>query len=76
MPAAKGATDMSLEETDRENALYALAQKLSFRVERDGGRFTLTRTLDVSRPVREKNLTLTEAEKLLETWKLRGAHGG
>jgi hypothetical protein len=49
---------MSLEKTDRENALYALAKQLSFRVDRDGGRFTLTRTIDVSRPVREKNLTL------------------
>jgi hypothetical protein len=66
----------SLEEADREAALYTLAARLQFKVERDGGRFTLTRTAGVSRPVREKNLTLTEAEKLLETWKLRGPHGG
>ena len=66
----------SLDETDREAALYALAAQLQFKVQRDGGRFTLSRTADVSQPVREKNLTLTEAEKLLETWKLRGPHGG
>jgi hypothetical protein len=66
----------SLDEADRETALYALAAQLQFKVKRDGGRFTLTRTADVSRPVHEKNLTLTEAEKLLETWKLRGPHGG
>ena len=66
----------SLDEADREKALYARAAQLQFKVERDGGRFTLTRTADVSRPERAKNLTLTEAEKLLETWKLRGAHGG
>jgi hypothetical protein len=67
---------MSLEEADRETVLYVLAARLQFRVAKDGGRFTLTRTADVARPERESNLTLTEAEKLLETWKLRGPHGG
>ena len=67
---------MSLEEADRETALYTLASRLEFRVTKDGGRFTLTRTAGVSQPVRESNLTLTEAEKLLDTWKLRGPHGG
>jgi hypothetical protein len=67
---------MSLEEADRESALYALATRLQFRVTKDAGRFSLVRTADVARPVRESNLTLTEAEKLLETWKLRGPHGG
>jgi hypothetical protein len=67
---------MSLDEADRESALYTLAAKLQFRVAKDGGRFTLTRTAGLSRPERESNLTLTEAEKLLETWKLRGPHGG
>ena len=66
----------SLEEADREHALYALARQLLFKVTHDGGRYTLSRTADVARPVRETNLTLTEAEKLLETWKLRGPHGG
>ena len=58
----------SLDEADREAALRTLARQLQFKVERSGGRFTLTRTADVSRPVREGNLTLTEAEKLLDTW--------
>ena len=40
------------------------------------GSFTLTRTIDVSRPAREENLTLDEARDLLETWKLRGLGGG
>jgi hypothetical protein len=39
----------SLEEADREAALYTLAARLQFKVERDGGRFTLTRTAGVSR---------------------------
>ena len=67
---------MSLEEADRETALYALARQLQFKVQKSGGRFTLIRSADVSRPVRGSNLTLTEAEKLLETWKLRGPNGG
>jgi hypothetical protein len=40
-----------------------------------GERLTLTRTADVA-PVREQGLTLAEAEKLRETWKSRGPHGG
>ena len=66
----------SLDEADREMELRTLAERLQFKVEKSGGRYTLTRTADVSRPAREKNLTLTEAEKLLETWKLRGLQGG
>jgi hypothetical protein len=49
-----------------------LAQQLMFKVEKTDGLFTLIRTADVSRPVNEKDLTLQEAEDLLETWKLRG----
>ena len=41
-----------------------------------GQRFTLKRTTDVPKPVCEKGLTLTEAEQLLQRWKLRGFHGG
>ena len=46
------------------------------RVEEEGGRFTLTRTVDVPEPVRHEALSLEEAEELLNTWKLRGPHGG
>jgi hypothetical protein len=56
--------------------LRVLAERLQFSVEKAGDRFRLTRTAEVSRPVCEDGLTLTEAEELLETWKLRGAHGG
>ena len=42
------------------------------RSKRWTGDITLIRTADVSRPVNEKDLTLKEAEELLETWKLRG----
>jgi hypothetical protein len=61
---------------ERVANLRMLADKLSFSVEKTGERFTLTRTADVSRPVCERDLTLKEAEQLLETWKLRGPHGG
>jgi hypothetical protein len=61
---------------DREARLRVLAEKLLFSVEQSADRFTLTRTADVSRPVRVSDLTIDEAEQLLETWKLRGPHGG
>ena len=57
---------------EREIRMRDLAQRLLFKVEKTDGRFTLIRTSDVSRPVNEKDLTLKEAEELLETWKLRG----
>ena len=57
---------------EREFRMRDLAQRLLFKVEKTDGRFTLIRTSDVSRPVNEKDLTLKEAEELLETWKLRG----
>ncbi|HWV55107.1 hypothetical protein [Pseudorhodoplanes sp.] len=61
---------------DREAHLRTLAERLMFSVEQTGDRFTFTRTADVSRPVREAGLTIDQAEELLETWKLRGPHGG
>lgn len=60
----------------REAHLRELADKLLFTVEKSGERFTLTRTAEVSRPVRHAGLTMHEAEELLTTWKLRGLQGG
>ena len=61
---------------DTISQLRELAERLEFQVEQRGDRFTLTRTADVSRPVVEEGLTLSEAEELLERWKLRGLGGG
>jgi hypothetical protein len=61
---------------EREAHLRKLAGQLLFSVEKNGERFTLTRTADVEQNVRIKDLTIAEAEELLETWKLRGPHGG
>jgi len=61
---------------EREADMRALAEKLQFTVEKTGGGFILTRTADLSRPEREENLTLSQAEELLSTWKLRGLGGG
>jgi hypothetical protein len=61
---------------EREADMRALAEKLQFTVEKTGGGFALTRTADLSRPEREENLTLSQAEELLSTWKLRGLGGG
>jgi hypothetical protein len=57
---------------ERERHLRALADKLLFTVEKRGRGFTLSRTADVSRPIRREGLSLDEAEELLTTWKLRG----
>ena len=62
--------------SEREARLLALARQLQFTVRKSGDRFTLTRTAEVSRPVSERGLSLQEAEDLLQTWKLRGFHGG
>lgn len=61
---------------EREAHLCALADQLLFKVERSGERFTLTRTADVSKPVRHERLTIDQAEELLGNWKLRGLGGG
>jgi hypothetical protein len=61
---------------DREAHLRALAERMQFRMEKAGERFTLTRTLDLPRPERESDLTLDEVQELLDTWKLRGLSGG
>jgi hypothetical protein len=60
---------------EREAHLRMLAHQLFFVVKKTGQRFTLKRTTDVSKPVCEQGLTLTEAEQLLQKWKLRGFHG-
>jgi hypothetical protein len=60
----------------REQRLRALTHQFLFSVERAGKRSTLTRTADVSKPVRHKALTLGQAEDLLSTWNLRGFDGG
>lgn len=60
----------------READMRVLAEKLLFTVDKSEGGFTLTRTTDLSRPERAENLTLSRAEELLETWKLRGLGGG
>ncbi len=60
----------------REGDMRTLAEKLEFKVDKTGSGFTLTRTTDLSRPERRENLTLSQAEDLLETWKLRGLGGG
>jgi hypothetical protein len=67
---------MQENEADRERRLHELAGKLLFRLERRGARFSLYRDADVSKPVRHDELTLDEVEDILNTWKLRGPHGG
>jgi hypothetical protein len=69
-------TPMPDHETDREMRLRALASKLFFTLRREGPRFGLYRDVDVSTAVRHDGLSLDEVEDILNTWKLRGPHGG
>jgi hypothetical protein len=62
--------------SERVQHLRHLAGQLLFQVEEDGGRYNLTRTAEVSKPVRHEGLTVEQAEEILNTWKLRGDHGG
>jgi len=63
-------------EAEHETRLRQLAWKLFFTIEKEGSRFRLYRDADVSQPVRHEDLTLDEVEETLNTWKLRGFHGG
>jgi hypothetical protein len=64
------------DQTDRERAADELAAQLLFKLEKRGSRYSLYRDADVKSPVRHDNLALEEVEELLETWKMRGFHGG
>jgi hypothetical protein len=60
----------------RERKVRRLADKLFFKLDRKGDRYSLHRTAGVSGPVHRENLSLDEVERELEMWKLRGPHGG
>ena len=61
---------------EREERMRNLARMLYFKVKTVGSTFSLYRDVDVSEPVQHDDLTLEEAEALLNKWKLRGYHGG
>jgi hypothetical protein len=67
---------MQRNRSEREARLRELASKLFFTLEEHNSRYSLHRDVDVKKPVRHEGLTLNEAEELLNTWKLRGPHGG
>lgn len=67
---------MQENEADREARLRELASKLFFTLKSQGSLFALYRDIDVPKLVRYDDLTLDEAEDILNTWKLRGPHGG
>jgi hypothetical protein len=61
-------------ESEREDAARDLAKRLFFAMQKAGEGYSLRRCVEVD--VRHDNLTLDEVESILETWKLRGPHGG
>ena len=67
---------MQENESERRARLQELASKLSFTLNNQGRWFALYRDADVPEPVRHDGLTLDEVEDILNTWKLRGPHGG
>jgi hypothetical protein len=67
---------MANETPAHERHLHDLAAMLFFKLEKQGERFRLTRTIDVPEPVQHDNLTAEEVQNILNTWKLRGPHGG
>jgi hypothetical protein len=67
---------MQENESERTARLQELASKLFFKLQRQGSRYNLYRDVDVPKPVRHDGLTLDELEDVLNTWKLRGPHGG
>ncbi len=61
-------------DTDRERAANDLAERLFFKLEKNGERFSLRRKIgDLAR---RDDLTIDEVEQVLERWKLEGPHGG
>lgn len=67
---------MNEQDSEREQHLRQLAAMLLFKLEKRGARFSLLRDVDVPAPVRHDDVSLDEAESILNTWKLRGLHGG
>ena len=67
---------MPVSDDRREQTAYELAAELLFTLEKSEGGYSLRREVDVRSPVQRDNLTLEEVEELLETWKMRGFHGG
>ena len=63
-------------DSDREARLRELASRLLFILSKDSSRFSLYREADLPQPVWHDDLTLDEVEETLNTWKLRGPHGG
>jgi len=63
-----------LDSAERERAAFDLAERLFFRLEKQGDSYSLRR--DVGEFAPQSNLSLDEVEQLLERWKLQGPHGG
>ena len=65
---------MELDAARREREAFDLAERLFFKLEKQGDRYSVRQ--DVTEFAPQNNLSLDEVEQLLERWKLQGPHGG
>jgi hypothetical protein len=63
-------------DVEREATLRQLADMLFFKLEKAPDGYSLCREADVSAPARYTGLSLDQVQEILNTWKLRGPHGG
>jgi hypothetical protein len=64
---------MELHTAQRERAAFDLAERLFFKLEKHGDRYSLRRKVGEFAP--RTDLSLDEVEQLLERWKLQGPGG-
>jgi hypothetical protein len=69
-------TEAPMSESQEERETRELAEQLFFRLEPQDSGYSLKREVDVDQPVKHENISLAEAKEILNTWKLRGFHGG
>jgi len=66
-------SSLELDTAQRERAAFDLAERLFFKLQKQGNGYSLRR--DVGEFAPQTDLSLDEVEQLLERWKLQGPGG-
>ena len=66
-------SSLQLDTAQRERAAFDLAERLFFKLQKQGNGYSLRR--DVGEFAPQTHLSLDEVEQLLERWKLQGPGG-